>query len=127
VDLTNEAVKSGARTPNQKASRTHRARDLSGQLRRVIDLPARPIAPSLTFAGEQNRRGCHKKKPGMLNHHQIAAHVRMTAMPDGTVLLVRARRLFLSRGAPGINAGMEHLPTSHQKKGQRANEPDLPA
>jgi len=63
----------------------------------------------------------------MLNDRQIAAHMRVTAMSDGTILLVRTRRLFLSRGALCINAGMEHLPTSHQKKGQRANEPDLPA
>jgi hypothetical protein len=63
----------------------------------------------------------------MLKHYHTAAHMRVTAMSDGTILLVRARRLFLSRGAPCINAGMEHLPTSHQKKGQRANEPDLPA
>jgi len=127
VYSTNKAVKSGARTPNQKAQRTHRTRELSGQLRRVIDLPARPIAPSLTFDEEQNGWRIHEKQPGLLEHHHIAAHVRMTAMPDGAVLLVWTRRLFLGCVTPCVNEGMERLPTSHQKKGQRANGQHLPA
>lgn len=78
----------GENPESQKAQRTHRARELSGQLRRVIDLPARSIAPSLTFDEEQNGWRFHEKQPGLLEDHHIAAHVRMTAMPDGAVLLV---------------------------------------
>jgi len=48
-------------------------------------------------------------------------------MSDGAVLLIWTGRLLLSCGTPCVNTGMERLPTSHQKKGQRANGQHLPA
>ena len=48
-------------------------------------------------------------------------------MTDGAVLLVWTGRLLLSYVAHCVNAGMEHLPASHEKKGERANNPHLPA
>ena len=93
----------------------------------MIDLPTRPIAPSLTLHGEQDGRRCHEKKLGMLNHYQAAAHVGVTAMTDGAVLLVWTGRLLLSCVAHYVNAGMECLPASHQQKGERANDPHFPA
>jgi hypothetical protein len=54
----------------------------------------------------------------------------MAAMPDGAVLLVRARRLLFRRFrlvALHVHAGMKSLSASHHKNGQRANDPNLPA
>jgi len=62
----------------------------------------------------------------MLAHRHIAAHMGMTAMSGGAILLVRTG-LFLRRVAPQIDAGTENLNARQQKYGQRADHLDLPA
>jgi hypothetical protein len=66
----------------------------------------------------------------MLNHRNTDAQMRVAALPDGTVLLVGTRRLGFCGFrlvAPHVRAGMENLSASHQKNGQRANGPNMPA
>ena len=123
-------VRSWGKSPMNNASRAHRAREPSGQLRRVIDLPAGALLARLAVDDDCLRREDHKKKHRVLEHRQMEGCVDVpAARPVGAVFRIRTRRMIRRRllgAARPIRAGIESLAASHQEKGQRTNDPDLP-
>jgi hypothetical protein len=66
----------------------------------------------------------------MLEYRHSVARMAVAAMSDGAILLFWTRRMAFCRlrlDAHHVRAGMENLTASHQKYGQRANDPELSA
>jgi len=106
--------------------RTHRAREVSGQLRRVIDLRTEPLFPCLVLDDEETPWGNQKKKFRILDMRHDAARVG-AGIISRTVLTIRAGGVLrLVLGTRQREAGMQWLPAGHQKHSQQANDPHLP-
>ena len=117
--------KSRGGNPDQNSLQTHRVRDFSGQLRRVIDFLAETLAARLIADRERTRKRWNEKKSRILSHRLTHARVGIAAVFDRAVLLVWTGMSFfcLRYGPLHSHAGIDRLRASHHQKCQRANDP----
>ena len=129
VGAGNNPAGRGTEGPVKRESRTHCARDQSGQLRWVIDIAGRPVEGHLIAGGKRTRRGIGDQAIHGIDNCQFRMHVAMAAAMTDRAIIARCRRLLPFRrmilGNREIRVSVSRLATRHQQDGDHPNDPNV--
>ncbi len=129
VGAGNNPAGRGTEGPVKRESRTHCARDQSGQLRWVIDIAGRPVEGHLIAGGKRTRRGIWDQAIHGIDNCQFRMRMAMAAAMPDRAIIARCRRLLPFRrmilGNREIHVSVSRLATRHQQDGDHPNDPNV--